>query len=140
MRPTKTKKLTVTGEVNPFQGKTELELGIGKQKLKPTVLIADIENGRILGMDFLKAYRCDLVLTRQIIKINGEEILCFANSRNVKHTCCRVAVLEPTVIPPESETIVSGYTKGIIDKRGTGLIEAYPDFSNSLGRSFQASF
>ena len=29
--------------------------------------------------------------------------------------------------------IVSGYTKGIIDKSGTGLIEAYPDFSNSKG-------
>ena len=133
VRPTKTKMLTVTGEVTPFQGKTELELGIGKQKLKHTVLIADIENGGILGMDFLKAYQCDLVLTRQIMKINGEDILCFANSRNVQPTCCRVAVLEPTEIPPESEMIVSGYTKGIIDKSGTGLIEAYPDFSNSKG-------
>ena len=64
VRPTKTKMLTVTGEVTPFQGKTELELGIGKQKLKHTVLIADIENKGILGMDFLKAYQCDLVLTR----------------------------------------------------------------------------
>ena len=91
-------------------------------------------------MDFLKAYQCDLVLTRQIMKINGEEILCFVNSRNVQPTCCRVAVLEPTEIPPKSKTIVSGYTKGIIDKSGTCLIEAYPDFSNSLGRSFQASF
>ena len=57
VRPKKqTKMLTVTGEVTPFQGKTELELGIGKQKLKHTVLIADIENEGILGMDFLKAY------------------------------------------------------------------------------------
>ena len=31
VRPTKTKMLTVTGEVTPFQGKTELGLGIGKQ-------------------------------------------------------------------------------------------------------------
>ena len=30
VRPTKTKMLTVTGAVNPFQGKTELELCIGK--------------------------------------------------------------------------------------------------------------
>ena len=124
--------LTVTGEVTPFQGNTELELGIGKQKLKHTVLIADLENKGILRMDFHKAYQCDLVLTRQIMKINGEEILCFANSRIVQPTCCRVAVLEPTEIPPESEMIVSGYTKGIIDKCGTGLIEAYPDFSKGL--------
>ena len=51
-----------------------------------------------------------------------------ANSRNVRPTCCQVAVLEPTEIPPES-----GYTKGIIDKSCTGLIEAYPDFTNSKG-------
>ena len=55
VRTTKTKMLTVTGEVTPFQGKTELELGISKQKLKHIVLIADIENEGILGMDFLKA-------------------------------------------------------------------------------------
>ena len=125
--------MTVTEEVTPFQGKTELALGIGKQKLKHTVLIANIENEGILGMDFLKAYQCGLVLTRQIMKIHGEEILCFSNSRNVQPTCCRLAVLKPTEIPPESEMIVSGYTKGIIDKSGTDLIEAYPDFSNSKG-------
>ena len=97
------------------------------------MLIADKENERILGMDFLRAYQCDLVLTRQIMKINREEILCFANIRNLQPTCCRVAVLEPIEIPTESEMIVSGYTKGIIDKSDTGLIEAYPDFSNSKG-------
>ena len=49
------------------------------------------------------------------MKINGKEILRFANSRNVQPTCCQVAVLEPTEIPPES-----GYTKGIKDKSCTG--------------------
>ena len=57
--------LTVTGELTPFQGKTELELGIGKQKLKHTLLVADTENNGISGMHFLKAHQCDLVLTRQ---------------------------------------------------------------------------
>ena len=56
VRPTKTKMLSVTGEVTPFQGKTELELCIGNQKLKHTLLVADIENDGILGMDFLKAH------------------------------------------------------------------------------------
>ena len=85
--------LTVTGEVTPFQGKTKLELGFGKQKLKHTSLVADIENDGILGMDFLKAHQCGLELTRQIMKLNREKILCFANSRNVQPRCCRVAVL-----------------------------------------------
>ena len=92
--------LTVTADVTPFQGKTELELGIGKQKFKHTVLIADTENDDILGMDFRNTQQCDLVLTRQTMKINGEEILCFTNSRNVQPQCYQVAILEPIEIPP----------------------------------------
>ena len=125
--------VTITGEVTTFQGKTELELGIGKQKLKHTLLVADIENDGILGMDFLKAHQCDLVLTRQIMKLNGEEILCFANSRNVQPRCCRVTVLEPIEIPLESEMIVPGYTKGVIDKSGTSLMEADTKFLHTKG-------
>ena len=55
--------LTVTGEVTTCLGKTEQELRIGKQKIKHTLLVADIENECIFGMDFLKAHKCDLVLT-----------------------------------------------------------------------------
>ena len=94
VKPTDTQMLTVTGEVTPFLGKTDLEFEIGTQKLTHQFLIADIENDGILGMDFLKTHKCDLVLTRQILKINGEEILCFANSRNAQPRCCRVAILE----------------------------------------------
>ena len=56
VRPTKTKMLTVTGEVTHFQGKTELELGIGKQKFKHTVLIADIENDGILILKMMVSW------------------------------------------------------------------------------------
>ena len=77
----------------------DLNLTIGTQKLKQNVLIADIENDGILGMDFLTAHKCDIMLTCKLMKINGEEILCFANSRDVLPRCCRVAVLEPVVIP-----------------------------------------
>ena len=133
VQPTKTKMLTVTGEVTSFLGKTEKELSIGKQKIKHTLLVADIENEGILGMDFLKAHKCDLVLTRQIYKVNGEEILCFANSRNAQPQCCRVAVLEPVEIPPGTEMIVPGYNKGIIDRNGTGLIEADTIFLHMKG-------
>ena len=62
VEPTTLKMLTVTGEVTPFLGKMDLNLTIGTQKLKHNVLIADIENDGILGMDFLTAHKCDLML------------------------------------------------------------------------------
>ena len=55
-------------------GKTELELGIDKQKLKHTLLLADIENDGILGMDFLKAHQCDL--TNNEIKRGRNLVFC----------------------------------------------------------------
>ena len=133
VEPTTLKMLTVTGEVTPFLGKMDLNLTIGTQKLKHNVLIADIENDGILGMDFLTAHKCDLMLTRKLMKINGEEILCFANSKDVQPRSCRVAVLEPVVIPPESEIVVPGYTRSVIDKSGTGLIEADEKFMHTKG-------
>lgn len=133
VQPTNIKMLTVTGEVTPFLGKTEMEFGIGTQKLKHKALIADIENDGILGMDFLTSHQCDLMLTRQIMKVNGEEILCFANSRNAQPRCCRVAVLELVEIPAETEMVIPGYTWGVMDKRGTGLIEADMKFMHTRG-------
>ena len=49
--PTNMKLLSVTGEVTPFYGKTEVIIEIGSQKVSHTILIADIENEGILGMD-----------------------------------------------------------------------------------------
>ncbi|MCG7891058.1 MAG: hypothetical protein N0C80_12460, partial [Candidatus Thiodiazotropha endolucinida] len=90
-------------------------------------------NDGILGMDFLKTHKCDLVLLRQVIKVNGESILCFPNSRMAQPQCCRVAILEPVEIPPQTEVIVPGYTKGVINKKGTGLIEADVKFLHNKG-------
>ena len=42
-------------------------------------------------------------------------------------------ILEPIEIPPETEMVVPGYTKGFIDKRGTGLIEADTKFMHTKG-------
>ncbi|MEW8546309.1 MAG: hypothetical protein AB2693_22560 [Candidatus Thiodiazotropha sp.] len=81
--------MTVTGEVTPFLGKTEMEFGIGTQKLKHKALIADIENDVILGMNFLTSQKCGLEILQQMLKINGKEILCFANSRTAQSKCCR---------------------------------------------------
>lgn len=91
-------------------------------------MIANIENDGNLGMDFLKAHQCDLVLAKQVMKVNSEEILCFANSRNAQQRCCKVAILWSAEIPPESKMIVSGYTKGVVNKSGIRLIEADTKF------------
>ena len=53
VQPKNINLVTVTGEVTPFHGKKVLEVEIGSQKIFHQMLIADIENDGILGMDFL---------------------------------------------------------------------------------------
>ena len=73
VQPTKTKLLSVTGEITPFLGKAVLNIEIGFQTLTQKFLFADIENEGILGMDFLTAHQCDLMLTQGYLKIKERE-------------------------------------------------------------------
>ena len=41
--------------------------------------------------------------------------------------------MEPVVIPPESEIVVPGYTRSVINKSDTGLIEADKKFMHTKG-------
>ncbi|MCG7878981.1 MAG: retroviral-like aspartic protease family protein, partial [Candidatus Thiodiazotropha taylori] len=133
IKPTNTKLLSVTGEITPFLGKTILSIEIGAQKVQQKVLVANIENDGILGMDFLTAHQCDLMLTQKLLKIKGEKVRCFANSREAQPTCCRVAISEYVVVPPGTEMVVEGFITDVMDRRGTGLVEVDTGFLHKKG-------
>ena len=133
IQPTKTKLLSVTGEISPFLGKTTVTVEIGSQNVQQNVLIASIENEGILGMDFLTTHHCDLMLSQQCMKLNGEKVRCFPNSREAQPTCCRVAISEYVEIPPETEVVVQGFVTGTVDRRKTGLVEVDTKFLHKKG-------
>ena len=110
-----------------------MNIEIGSQTLTQKFLFADIEDEGILGMDFLTAHQCDLMLTQSYLKIKREKIRCFANSRNAQTTCCRVAISEHFTIPPETEMLVEGFTTNVIDRHSTGLIEVDTKFLHKKG-------
>ena len=106
---TTTKLLTVTEEIILFHGKIEVNIEIGSQKFTHGVLTADTDSEGILGMDFLTNNRCNLMLSRQFMKVNGVKIQCFANSREAQPRCCRIAISEHVEIPLETEMVVEGF-------------------------------
>ena len=73
------------------------------------------------------------MLSRQFLKVNGEKIRCFANSREAQARCCRIAVSEFTVIPPRTKIVVEGFPTSTIDRRATGLLETYSKFLHKKG-------
>ena len=51
--------MTATGNISPFVGKIQTNITLGKKTVNHEVLIADIKNDGILGMDFLQATNCN---------------------------------------------------------------------------------
>lgn len=114
--------VTATGDSVPFLGKISVDIELGEQKLKQDVLLADISNDGILGVDFLNAHHCDINMSKKCIKINGQKVHCYARDKNSLSSCCRIAVTEDVTIPPEVEMIVPGKPIDMI-KETIGLVE-----------------
>ena len=120
--------VTATGVSSPFLGKAKIEITLGSQKLLHDVLLADIKNDGILGMDFLTKHCCDMFLSRNHLLLNGEKIACFRSSVDAIPTCSRIAILDTVEVPPECEIIVKGRPLDRVDSNSTGVVEATESF------------
>lgn len=86
-------------------GTGEITIRIGTQDVSLRVLVADIEDSAILGMEFLSDVDAKIDLVQQQLLINGEEIDCCSESFQQLSLRCvtrRVVVIEPhceAVIP-----------------------------------------
>ncbi|MCG8045657.1 MAG: reverse transcriptase domain-containing protein, partial [Candidatus Thiodiazotropha endolucinida] len=133
LEPVNMRLVTATGESSPFLGKAEVEITLGNQKLLHEVLFADVKNDGILGIDFMIKHKCDVLLSKDHLVLNSERIACFHSSVAATPSCCRVAVLESTKLPPECEIIVKGRPLDRFDRDSTGIVEATECFVNRSG-------
>lgn len=113
--PVHSKLITATGAATPFIGQTKVEIQIDNTRFIHDVLIADIQNDVILGIDFLTKHKCDVLLSKNCLDVQGDKITCFRYSNDV-FTCCRIAVTDHVVVPPGTEIIVPGRPLGHISK------------------------
>ncbi|XP_061184899.1 uncharacterized protein LOC133192908 [Saccostrea echinata] len=113
--PVNTKLVTATGTTSSFIGQTRVEIQIDQHKFFHDVLVADINNDVILGIDFLTANKCDVLLSKSCLDVQGDKIPCFRYSNEVS-TCCRITVTENVVVPPGTEMIVPGRSTGHVNK------------------------
>ena len=119
IQPTRDILVGITGDRAKFYGKIELEFTIGEQMFQYPVFLADIANDFIIGRDFMMSNSCDIILSRQILKINGKEIYCHTNEFDVQ--CCRVALTTDIEIPPDSEIVITGRTMDSYDNTKLGV-------------------
>lgn len=132
IEPVNISLITATGESAPFVGQIKLKIGIGTKIYDQNVLIADIANDGILGMDFLVDHQCDVLLSQNKLKIKGEIIQCFHYASSAKSSY-RVAIQETVEVPASSEIIVYGKSSDPVFRGNTGLIEPYDQFVEKNG-------
>ena len=125
--------VNATGELSPFYGTAYMKLNIGGKPYEHNVLLADIQNEGILGIDFLKANKSNVMISKGYITIHGKKIPCFSLSDEYKNPCCRISVCEDVEIPPESEMIIPCLPLGHLDQSKIGILEPASQFIEKSG-------
>lgn len=82
--------------------------------------------GGILGMDFMRRYGCDLLISKNSLKVNSENVTCFTKPGN-SPDCHRIVVMKSILIPANSEVSVEGKAVAHISK-DYGIIEGSENF------------
>ena len=120
--------LLADGSTLPFTGRGKFTIGVGPSSAVHEVLIANIDVDGILGMDFLRAQKCELRLENKgyVLVLPEGQVSCRATQGNL--ACRRVAICETVVIPPRSEVIVAAeFVEGEATD-GAGVLEATTHF------------
>ena len=122
LEPVQLNLVTATGEIAPFYGKKIVEIKIGNYVFNHEILVADIQNDGILGVDFLSPNKIDVLLSKSCLQIKGKKIPCFHFDKKLKPTVCRVTVTEDILVPPGSEILVKGKIIDPVINMETGLV------------------
>jgi hypothetical protein len=73
--------VNATGELSSFYGKAYMKLNIGGKPYEHNVLLADIQNEDILGIDFLKANKSNVMISKGFTKLSlTDSVLGFDNT------------------------------------------------------------
>ena len=109
-------------------GTTVVELAVGKVRQVVKLVVANINNDGLLGMDFLTATGGTLNLANGTLEIGGEIIPC---RRYGGSHCYRVVATETVMVPPEHEQIILARasrfpddTMGLVEPLERGLLQS----------------
>ena len=125
--------VTATGESMPFIGSLNVDIVVGEHVFSHQILIADIQNDGILGIDFLSSHKIDVLLSKSCLSVKNDIIPCFHFDHGEKPSICRIVIAKDVVVPPNSELVVPGKIIDSIVNIENGIIEAMPKFANKSG-------
>ena len=129
LRESKLNLCTASGQNLDIRGETTLELGIGDQTFRHSVVVGDIGNSAgILGTDFMQKYGCLLDLAQGTMQIGTQVVQL---KREAVNTCARVQVCDTVIVPPRCEAFVKGsLLQASFGEKTDGLLEGLDTFKS----------
>ena len=65
---------TATGQVTPVLGCATFDITIGRYRGQCEMLVADIKDSCIIGLDFMQQYECTLDISGRVLQLDGVQI------------------------------------------------------------------
>ena len=97
------------GKKIDIHGSSLITVTIGKQVFQVNVLIADITDEAILGMDALSQVNAVVDFIQGTLSVNGETVDCI--DYDLQPFVCRCLVCRMTVVQPNSEVVINGHLR-----------------------------
>ena len=96
----------VTADDTPLKilGRTIFNIKFGKQWVRHSVIVANVTNEGLIGMDFLLEHKVSLDFANKTVHFHGEDFQAQCNS--TRERACRVAISEGVMIPAGTRMIV----------------------------------
>ena len=123
-KPIPVKLCSVDGSELINYGVADLTFSLGNNTYTEEVVVADITNDMILGLDFLKEnHRCSVSYYENALEIDGQKYRTKA-IKAISLAVCKVTLTEGGIIPPKSEVIFQGKLKNRGKTPVEGMVES----------------
>ena len=106
LKPIDTTMTAADGKNINCMGTGWFHLTIDQTTYQHQIWVADINLNAILGLDFLNKHECSLDLHKGEIQFNELPESPYETTNEIK--CCQVIANQTTLLPPESETLITG--------------------------------
>ena len=126
--PARLRLKTATGECATVYGELKVQVTIGSKSLKHQVVVADVSEEVILGIDLMKAFGFSLDFRNGVVHLGQEEVVVHRQA----DTAVRVILTEDVVLPKRSEKIVLARLDGNVREGYVGALE--PKDDQSIGK------
>jgi len=101
-------------------GKCKMTMELHGWKIQHQFIVTNVKEDAILGFDFLEEHQVRWNWTTRTLEVDQEQFPCKMGDMTTK--VHRIITQQLSIIPPNSEMIVSGFVKDKIGHRTMGIL------------------